>query len=96
MASRRSGWPVTVAVQAKLSACANAQALCTPWASCHNSPRQPPPRPCSRPPRRAEEVIGFAGSTRTGRTTDVGSELDLPQVRRRRGRGGLSKGRGRG
>ncbi|GBF90508.1 rhomboid family intramembrane serine protease [Raphidocelis subcapitata] len=27
-----------------------------------------------------ESVIGFAGSTRNGRTTDVGSELDIPQV----------------
>ncbi|KIY96005.1 hypothetical protein MNEG_11957 [Monoraphidium neglectum] len=27
-----------------------------------------------------ETVIGFAGSTRTGRTTAVGSQLDLPQV----------------
>lgn len=27
-----------------------------------------------------ESVIGFAGSTRTGRTTAVGSELDIPQA----------------
>lgn len=32
-------------------------------------------------PTHTETVIGFAGSTRTGRTTAVGSELDIPQVR---------------
>jgi hypothetical protein len=42
-------------------------------------PTAPHPHHHARSPH-AETVIGFAGSTRTGRTTAVGSQLDLPQV----------------